>query len=96
VAPALYQLFVRDRDDVARILEFLFHIHGYLRKLILQCCWLGENSTSILAFIVAFYPDLEGLALVQCDLTSDACRLLPCLKKMSELNLSDCMVQYVC
>jgi hypothetical protein len=97
VAPALHSLIIRDRDDAADILEFLFHINGYLRKLILHCCWLGEDSTGLLADIVAFYPDLEGLSLENCDsLTSDAYCLLPCLKKLSELNLSNCQVHYVC
>jgi hypothetical protein len=40
MAPALHLLKVRDRNDVARILEFLFHNHVDLRKLILEYCYL--------------------------------------------------------
>ena len=95
-APALHSLIIRQRDDVADILQFLFHICGYLRKLILQRCCLGEDSTGLLANIVAFYPDLEVLSLVCCrPLTSAGYCLIPHLKKLSELNLSYCEVDYV-
>jgi len=81
---------------VADILKFPFHVRGYLRKLILQRCWLGEDSTGLLADIVALCPDLEVLSLGGCSpLTSDDYRLIPCLKKLSELNISFCEVGYV-
>jgi hypothetical protein len=81
---------------VADILEFLFHIHGDLRKLILEDCYLGEDSTGLLTNIVALYPDLEVLSLGRCyPLTSAAHCLIPHLKKLSELNLSNCEVDYV-
>ena len=88
-APALHSIFIREREDVADILEFLFRNHGYLRKLILEDCWLGENSTGLLAKIVALYPDLESLSLEGCNpFTSDGYCLIPCLKNLSELKLS--------
>ena len=97
MAPALHSLIIREREDAARIVEFLFHIRGYLRKLILYGCWLGEDSTGLLAQIVDLYPGLEVLSLVGCyPLTSDGYCLIPCLKKLSELKLSFCEVHYVC
>jgi len=82
---------------VADILEFLFHKHVDLRKLILKCSWLGEDGTGLLANIVALYPDLEGLSLDDCyRITSAGYCLLPRLKKLSELNLSSCEVDCVC
>jgi hypothetical protein len=96
VAPALHSLTIRAREDVARILEFLFRIRGYLRKLILQYCWLGEDSTGFLANIVSLYPDLEVLSLQNCyPLSSADYSLIPRLKKLSELNLSGWKVGYV-
>ena len=96
-APALHSLIIRDRKDVADILEFLFHKHVDLRKLILKCSWLGEDGTGLLANIVALYPDLEGLSLDDCyPITSAGYCLLPRLKKLSELNLSSCEVDCVC
>ena len=78
---------------MADILKFLNHIHGYLRKLVLICCSLGEDSTGLLANIVALYPDLEVLSLEGCDqLTSAGYHLIPRLMKLSELNLSYCEV----
>ena len=97
VAPALHSLIIRERKDAARIVEFLFHIHGYLRKLILDGCWLGENSTGLLRKILELYPDLEVLSLEGCyPLTSAGYCLIPRLKKLSELKLSFCEVHYVC
>ena len=95
-APALKSLIIRERNDVARILEFLFHIRGSLRKLILQHCSLGDDSTGLLTKIVALSPDLEVLSLAGCrPLTSDGYCLIPRLKNLSELKLSysevDCM-----
>jgi hypothetical protein len=96
VAPALHSLIVRDRKDVAVILQSLFHIHGYLRKLILENCWLGEDSTGLFTNIVALYPDLEVLSLKCCQpLTSAGYLHIPCLKKLSELKLSYCEVDYM-
>ena len=97
MAPALHSLIIREREDAARIVEFLFHIRGYLRKLILYGCWLGKDSTGLLAQIVDLYPGLEVLSLVGCyPLTSDGYCLIPRLKKLSELKLSFCEVHYVC
>lgn len=95
-APALHSLIIRERDDAAHILEFLFHSHGDLRKLILKFCGLGEDGTGLLANIVALCPDLEVLALEGCrPLTCAGYCLIPHLKKLSELNLSHCEVDYV-
>jgi len=81
---------------VVDILEFLNHIHGDLRKLIFFYCNLGEDSTGLLTNIVALYPDLEVLSLERCySLTSAGYCLIPRLKKLSELNLPGCMVDYV-
>ena len=95
-APALHSLLIRERNDAARILEYHSRIGGYLRKLNLQECSLGEDSTGLLANIVSFYPDLESLSLEGCDsLTNTGCCFIPRLKKLSELNLSHCQVHYV-
>jgi hypothetical protein len=95
-APALHSLIVRNREDVADILKFLFPARGYLRKLILKHCWYRVNTTGLLASIVALYPDLEVLSLVGCrpPMSDDFC-LIAHLKKLSELNLSCCEVHYV-
>ena len=96
MAPALQSLIVRGRDDVSNILEFLNHKQSDLRKLILLYCNLGENSAGLLANIVALYPDLEVLSLDACHpLTSAGYCLIPSLKKLSELYISDCQVDYV-
>ena len=95
-APALPSLIVRDRGDAAQILEFLFHKHCYLRKLVLERSYLGEDSTGLLANIVALYPYLEGLSLEGCRrLTSAGYDIISRLKKLSELNLSECQVDYM-
>jgi len=95
-APALQSLIIRDRVDVADILEFLDHIQGDLRKLILKNCWVDEDGTGLLANIVALFPYLEVLSLEGCfPLTSADYCLIPQLKKLSELNLSCCQVNYV-
>jgi hypothetical protein len=97
VAPALHTLIIREREDVADILGFMKHKPVDLRKLILERCCLVEDSTGLLANIVALYPDLEVLSLNGChSLTSTGYCLIPRLKKLSELNLSECKVQYVC
>jgi Ran GTPase-activating protein (RanGAP) involved in mRNA processing and transport len=95
-APALHSLIICKRGDAARILKFLFRSHTDLRKLILKYCWLGEDGTGHLANIVALYPDLEVLSLESCHpLTHAGYGLIPRLKKLSELNVSDCEVDYV-
>jgi len=95
-APALHSLTLRARGDVADILQFLFHKHVDLRKLVLKHCYLGENGTDLFANIVASYPDLEGLSLEYCEPLTPAgyCRIA-CLQKLSELSFSDCEVHYV-
>ena len=96
-APALHSLTVLHRKDVVDILEFLNHKHGDLRKLILKFCWVGEDSTGLLNNIVAMYPDLEGLSLEgYFPITSAGYSPISRLKKLSELNLSHCQVDYVC
>jgi hypothetical protein len=96
MAPALHSLIIHQRNDAARILEFLFHIRGYLRKLILKYCWLGEDSTGLMANIVDLYPDLEVLSLENCSsLLSAGYCLIPRLKKLSELSISNSQVDYI-
>jgi len=89
-APALHSLSIRERNkDADEILEFLFQKPLDLKRLILEHCYLGEDSTGLLASIVALYPDLEVLSLERCyPLTSDVYCLIPRLKKLSELHLS--------
>jgi hypothetical protein len=88
VAPALHSLIISENDDAAHILEFLFHKHVDLRKLILDACWLGLDSTGLLVNIMDLYPDLEVLSLQNCYLLTDAgCCFIARLKKLSELNL---------
>ena len=95
-APALHSLIIRVRNDAADILEFLFHIRGYVRGLILEYCNLGKDSTCLLAYIVALYPFLEILSLRGCyPLSSAAYCLIPRLKKLSELDLANCKVNYI-
>ena len=95
-APALHSLTITFRIDVADILEFLNHIHGDLRKLIIECCWSVEDNTGLLLNIVALYPDLEVLSLKYIGrLKSDDCCLIAQLKKLSELNLSILQVDYM-
>jgi hypothetical protein len=90
-------LIIRERENVADILEFMKHKPIDLRKLILEYCYLGEDSTGLVTHFVALYPDLEVLSLKGCcPLISAAHRLIPRLKKLSELNLSDFQVDYVC
>jgi len=90
-APALYSLAIRERDDVTDILAFLVRKDVYLRKLVLDSCYLGVDGTASLANIVDLYPCLEFLSLKGCSpLSSSAYRLITHLNKLSELNLSDC------
>jgi hypothetical protein len=96
VAPALRSLIIRGREDAVRILGILFDSRVDLRQLILQDCNFGEDSFGILTNIVNLYPDLEVLSLERCYPITSACySLIPHLKKLSELNLSDCEVNYV-
>jgi len=95
-APALHSLTISGRKDVADILEFLNHIHGDLRELSIKNCELGEDSTGLLANIVAVYPDLEVLSLnYNHQLKSDDCCLIAQLKNLSELNVSLYEVDYM-
>jgi hypothetical protein len=97
VAPSLDSLIIRGRENVADILEFMKHKHVDLRRLILEFCELVEGNTGLLANIVALHPDLEGLSLEACrELPSDGYRLIPSLKKLSELTLRNCEVHHVC
>ena len=95
-APALHSLIIRDRNkDVDEILDFLFKKPVDLKRLIFECWWLGERTN--LDVIVGFYPDLEGLSLEGCySLSPDDYRHITRLKKISELKLRDCEVDYVC
>ena len=69
-------------------MKFLFDIRD-LRKLILLNCCLGEDSTGLLASVMALYPNLESLSLNGCSpLTSDVYSHISRLKKLSELDLS--------
>jgi hypothetical protein len=96
VAPALHSLIIYGHEGAVRILGALLDRHIHLRKLILKCCNLGYNGTGILTNIVASYPDLEVLSLERCHpLTSTAYSLIPLLKKLTELNLSHCLVHYL-
>ena len=95
-APALHTLVIHNRKDAALLLGYLFDSRVDLKQLILRCCSLGEDSTGLLAYIAAFYTDLEVLALEGCHpLTFAGYALIPCLKKLSELNLSHCKVNYL-
>jgi hypothetical protein len=81
--------------DVAVILGFLFHVRG-LKNLILKYCHLGEDGIGHLANIVSLYPDLEALSLEGCSgLTSTGFGSIQHLKKLSELNIAGCQVDYM-
>ena len=96
MAPALHSFIIRDRKDAADILEFHFSINLNLRKLILEYCYLGNDSTGLLANVVALYPDLEVLSLEgSYPLKSAGYSHITHLKKLSELNLSYCQVDYI-
>jgi len=82
--------------NAADILEFLFHGHICPRNLILEHCGLGKDTIGLLANIVDLYPDLDGLSLKDCThLTFDCYVLIPRLKKLSDLDLSYCQVDYM-
>ena len=96
-ALALHSLAIRKRDDAVNVLAFLVGKHGYLRKLILDSCYLGADGTALLANIAELSSCLEFLSLKCCfPLSSGAYNLITSLKKLSELNLSECEVYYVC
>jgi Ran GTPase-activating protein (RanGAP) involved in mRNA processing and transport len=96
VAPSQHSLIIDRRDDAERILGTLFDRHIDLRKLILRYCTVHEDGTGILSNIVAFYPDLEVLTLQGCSkITSAGYSVIPRLKKLIELNLSNCQVNYM-
>jgi hypothetical protein len=96
VAPALHSLTIRGRKDAAHILGIVFDGHVDLRKLILEKCNLGEDSTGILTKMVTLYPELQMLSLEGCSrITSDGYRLITQLTKLSELKLLDCEVRWV-
>jgi hypothetical protein len=81
---------------VADILKCLFQNVGDLRKLVIECCWLGADSTGVLTKIVVLYPDLEVLSLQGSHpLTPAGYRLIARLKKLSELKLSYGKVDYL-
>ncbi|PNF15552.1 hypothetical protein B7P43_G16476 [Cryptotermes secundus] len=88
-APALHSFIIDNRDDAFQLLELLFDSCGCLKKLNLRFCSLSEDSTGLLASIVAFYPNLEELTLKGCfPLTEAGYSLIPRLKKLSVLDLS--------
>ena len=96
-APALHSLVIRQHTGVADILKLLIAKPFELRKLILENCLHGEDSTGLLANIVEKYPDLEVLSLEGCrPLTSASYSHIAELKKLFELNLSHCKVEYIC
>ena len=81
---------------MADILEYLCHNGGYLKKLDLTLCELGEDSTGLLTNIVTLFPDLEVLIMHGCrPLTSAGYCLIPRLEKLSDLKLLNCQVDYV-
>ena len=97
MAHPLHSLTICRHGRVADILEFLVHKHTDLRKLIIKNCDLREGIPGILVNIVDLYQDLEGLSLEGCTLfVSGVFCHIARLKKLSELNLSVFLVQYVC
>jgi len=95
-APALHSLIICQRYDAAHILKFLFRNRGYLRKLILKGCFLGGPSTDLLVDIVSSCPDLEVLSLVHYPPFESADYfLIPRLKKLSEVHISESEEDYV-
>ena len=96
VAPALHSLTITDRKCVARILNFLSPMCTYLRKMILNDCYLRKDANGLLKSIVKLYPDLEVLSLEGCHpITYAAYCKIARLEKLSELNLSYTKVHYV-
>jgi hypothetical protein len=97
VAPALRSFIVFRKRNATDILELLRHSKVDLRKLSLEGCYLDEMGSAILAKILDLYQNLEVLSLRRCNpLTSfDYCRITH-LKKLSELNILECQVDYVC
>jgi hypothetical protein len=96
-APALHSLIIYNRQDAEDILNFFFCKNVDLRKLIVNNCQLGEESTDLLNNIVKFCPDLEVLTLVRCHpIHHDGYCHISHLKKLSELFLGYIEVHYVC
>jgi hypothetical protein len=96
VALAEHSLVIHGREDAECILRPLIDRRIDLRRLILKNCYLGNDSTGLLTNIIAVYPDLEVLSLESCHpITSASYSLIPRLKKLSELNLSNHHVSYV-
>ena len=95
-APALHSLIISDRKCVARILNFLSPVCTYLRKIILNDCYLRKDANGLLKSIVKLYPDLEVLSLEGCHPITYAtyCKIAR-LENLSELNLSYTKVHYV-
>jgi hypothetical protein len=95
-APALQSVIIDNRVDVAHILKYVFGNCRYLRKLFLKGCYLAEVDGGLLQKIVVLYPNLEVLSLQSCSpLTSAEYSLIPHLKKLSELELWFCEVDYI-
>jgi hypothetical protein len=70
--------------------------HVGIRKLIVSYCNLGKDGTGLLTKIIDLYVDLEALTLAKCrPVTPAAYSLIPQLKKLSELNISNHQVNYV-
>jgi hypothetical protein len=89
-------LIIRKREDATRILGIVFDSHVDLRKLIVEKCNLGEDSTGILTNIMTLYPELEAVSLEDCSpITPAGYCLIAQLKKLSELNLLYCQVDCV-
>jgi hypothetical protein len=96
VAPALHSLVISGREDAERVLRTLIGSRVGIRKLIVVRCFLGVDSTGLLTKIIALYPGLEALSLERCyPLKPAVYSLIPSLKKLSELNISNSQVNYV-
>jgi hypothetical protein len=96
VAPALHSLTIHNRHDAADILELPLKIRS-LKELRIEHYILDfKDISGPFANIVSLYPDLEVLSLAgNHRLTSSSYRLIPRLRKLSELDLSYCQVEYV-
>jgi hypothetical protein len=94
VAPALHSFTIPRGCGTAQILGTLFDCHVDLRKLILKGRRVPEDDCAdVLTKIVALYPELEALTLDSCfSLRFVPNSLIPSLKKLSELNLTNCQV----
>lgn len=89
VATALDSLIISSRSDAPRILRTLFRKCGYLRKLRVMNCRLGEGVTGLVEKIVDLYPNLQVLSLEECGpLPLDIFKLIPRLTELRELKLT--------